>query len=92
MHDQCFPVILDQLIDFSVIGNIALRLIEQQNIFYPATDVVLGEKKTVIFWQTGGEHGLKVFFVQKVSIDLYQKSLSFVVMLVGTRRTEKERD
>ena len=35
--------------DLSVIGNIALRLIEQQNIFYPATDVVLGEKKTVIF-------------------------------------------
>ena len=49
MHDQSFPVILHQLIYIHVIRNIIRCFFIQQNLFRPATNVMLGEKNTIIF-------------------------------------------
>ena len=49
MHDQSFPVILHQLIYIHIIRDIIRCFFIQQNLLRPATNVMLGEKNTIIF-------------------------------------------
>ena len=52
MHNQSFPVILHQLIYIHIIRNIIRSFFIQQNLLRPATNVMLGEKNAIIFWQS----------------------------------------
>ena len=71
MHNQRLPVILHQFVNLSAVGNITLRLLIQQHIFCPVTDVMLRKQQAVIFRQPCGKHRLQVFMVKEVTIQFH---------------------
>ena len=71
MHNQRLPVILHQFVNLSAVGNITLRLLIQQHIFCPVTDVMLCKQQAVIFRQSCGKHRLQVFMVKEVTIQFH---------------------
>ena len=71
MHYQCFAIILHKFINLTVIGDIALRFIVQQNIFHPITDIVFCKQQAVILGQAARKYRLQIFPVKEIAVQLH---------------------